>query len=227
MDIFCFQRDYRIELIPGYLILLQNRSFIYTLEFRVWDTKCLMEFMMQHYTRLGRPQPRPLLSESITLDASFFCHNFHLSAHASPLQEGHYTIWMLAEGSSTDLIHKYHISTAGPQQLSLHREGSRICTLPDDRFDEQSRVSYAGHVHVYTHDPRWICKVVSLAKHLARPSVKEAFIRAMRKRLGLRTVSKISTVPPDNSVTNRFHPLCRSQLRASLSYLMTLNSIVI
>jgi hypothetical protein len=192
MGILRFQRDYRVELIPGYLILLQNKSFLYKLELRIWDTDSLMEFMMEHYSHLGRLHPPPVLSEPITLDASFFCHNFRLSAHTSPLRDGLYTIWMLAEGSSSDLMHKYYISIPEPRKPSLHRKGSHICTLQDDRFDEQSRISYAGHIHIYTHDPRWICKITSLAEHLS--DIKEVSPKIMRLGLNKRRVSKIQYI---------------------------------
>ena len=170
-----FQHDYRVELIPGYLILLQNKPSLYTLEFRVWPTDVLIEFMERHlgYSHL---YPILLLYKATPLDAAFFCHNLHLSVYDSPLQQGLYRIWMLAEGRGTHLISKYSISTLVPQMPTLHYRGSQICQLQDHCFNEETRISYAGHVlQAYTYHPCWICQIIPLAEHLSGVSVKEIF----------------------------------------------------
>jgi hypothetical protein len=96
-----------------------------------------------------------LISESISAGGSkFFSH--HLSAHASPLQDGLYIVWLSADtytsrGRPIIVIRKYHLS---PLELSCHHKTSQlrfpsVSRLWFDRGD--AAISYAGHMNVVRH----------------------------------------------------------------------------
>ena len=209
-----FQRDYRVELIPRHLILWENEICLYRLKFQIWRTDVLMEFIKRHYSHVGRRHPTPILFEHITLDMDTSrpggsCRDFHLFAHASPLQEGLYTMWMLAKDSTINLIHKYHISILDPRQPTLRYKGSQICTLHTDPFDEQSIISFAGHIAQHsTYDVRWCCTITPLGQDLAIAPVKDV-PRARGMRLRLNKGHRVSEIR---------HPVHDHLLHDNVSY---------
>jgi hypothetical protein len=114
--------------------------------FRVWDTNTLMELPVDqdHPIELDTP---PLISQAISYTwypSSAIC----LSAHASPLQEGLYTIWVSVVLGGAIIIHKYFLSVVGPKRLSFHRTLSQPLVLWENFFRHDASISYAGHANV-------------------------------------------------------------------------------
>ena len=101
------------------------------------------------------------LDESAALVCDFMsaggskCYSHHLSAHASPLQEGLYIIWVSTDafinGRNTLVIRKYYLL---PLERVCYYKASEP-RFPDsskfwwDRLD--AKITFAGHMTVYRH----------------------------------------------------------------------------
>jgi hypothetical protein len=114
--------------------------------FRVWDLNTLMGLptVRDHVNELDAP---PLFSQALSFKwypGSAIC----VSAHASPLQENLYTIWVSVVLGGVIIIHKYHLSVIAPRRLSFSRMFSQPLVLWENYFRNDSRISYAGHVNV-------------------------------------------------------------------------------
>jgi hypothetical protein len=113
---------------------------------RVWNTNMLMRLPVDqdHAIELDVP---PVLSQAISFTwypGSAIC----LSAHASPLQEGLYTIWVSVVQGGVIIIHKYRLSLIESRRLSFYRTLSQPLVLWENYFRDDSRISYAGHANV-------------------------------------------------------------------------------
>ena len=89
----------------------------------------------------------PLISEAISYTwypSSGIC----LSAHASPLQEGLYIVWVSVVLGGAIILRKYYLSVIESQRLSFHRTLSQPLVLWENFFRTDSRISYAGHANV-------------------------------------------------------------------------------
>lgn len=138
-------RHYEVELIPGYMILVEfntnTSSYL-----RVWDTNTLMGFLVDRDYAIELDVP-PILSETISFTwypGSAVC----LSAHASPLQWGLYIVWLSVVVRGVIIIHRYCLSVIQSRRLSFHRTLSQPLVLWENYFRDDSRISYAGHANV-------------------------------------------------------------------------------
>jgi hypothetical protein len=96
---------------------------------------------------------KALISDSISAGGSKF-YTHHLSAHASPLQDDRYIIWLSTNtyinNQQTIIMRKYCLS---PLELSCRPKASRS-PYPFVKFWwdlGDSNISYAGHMTVYRH----------------------------------------------------------------------------
>jgi hypothetical protein len=158
---FTSQARSQVELIAGHIIISELDDSTYTVvKIRVWNAdlflktpvKCIGGCNNLNYCDLD--DSTALISESMDAGGSK-CYSHHLSAHASPLQEDLYIIWLSTDafikGRHTIIIRKYYLSTLEP---TWHHKASQP-RFPDsskfwwDRVD--ASVSYAGHMTVYRH----------------------------------------------------------------------------
>lgn len=89
----------------------------------------------------------PLISQAISFTwypGSAIC----LSAHASPLREGLYVVWVSVVLGGAIIIHRYSLSVRDSRPLSFHRTLSQPLILWENYFRDDSRISYAGHANV-------------------------------------------------------------------------------
>jgi hypothetical protein len=147
----------QIVLITGHIIISEPDESAYKqrMKIRVWNVDLVLEMPVKpsssdpNFCELDNRTA--LVSESIYAGGSkFFSH--HLSAHASPLQDGLYIIWFSAvthtNGGYIIIIRKYYLS---PIKLSCHHKASQSrfpsgSKLWFDRGD--AAISYAGHMGV-------------------------------------------------------------------------------
>ena len=157
----CSQVHSQIEIIGGYVVISEvDESTYQCVRIRVWNADLLLEMPIKscdhnsnyiNYCELD--DSKALISDSISAGGSkFFTH--HLSAHASPLQDDRYVIWLSTDTyinkEQTIIIHKYYLS---PLEPSCHNKASRslypFVKFWWDRGD--ASISYAGHMTVYRH----------------------------------------------------------------------------
>lgn len=92
----------------------------------------------------------PLLSLDIPPLSKYepaFFGGIDISAHASPLREGQYHVWVLMTGSYTQVIQRYDLSLLDPK-LFLGRYISHPETQPIPGYYFGKRFSYSGHAVV-------------------------------------------------------------------------------
>jgi len=148
--------NYKVLLIPGYMILLNcekgSDNLYWELFLHVWNIDSLMTHPGQgrHEIELKAP---PLIHQSIMYPPGRSSPAFFLSAHASPLRRGHYTLWLACPQTprttrSLATINKYDVSlqVLRSQEPSLQQLSSETYDLPGTWFVADSRISYSGHV---------------------------------------------------------------------------------
>jgi hypothetical protein len=181
----CLQYDYKVRLLPGYAIVVENNTIPSGPILEIWNADSLMGVIYQHRGN-GIADPRPLLSEPIS---SRRCDFISLSVQASPIEDEVYTIWVLARyrGSTAALVHKYRLSAAiNSQQFSFSLKGFQTYTLHTYLCSE---ISYAGHVWEGDYNRR--TKIVSLAEHILYTSVEDKTSYVVATRLGWRKVRRL------------------------------------
>jgi len=149
--------DSKIEIIGGHVIISELDEFRYQyVKIRVWNADSLLETPIKpcHHNYINYSDlddTKALISDSISAAGSkFFTH--HLSAHASPLQEDCYIIWLSTDTyinkQQTIIMRKYCLS---PLELSCHHKPS-LSLYPSVKFwlnRGDASISYAGHMTVY------------------------------------------------------------------------------
>jgi len=171
--------NYKALLIPGYMILVNRKkdpdTLYWKLSFHVWNIDSLMNHCTRrHKTDLKAP---PLIHQSIKYPPGRRPPDFFLSAHASPLRKGHYTLWLACPQTPRTTrrlatINKYDVSLQilRSQKPSLKQLSSRTYDLPGTLFQADWLVSYSGHVlrHDYTraHKICWLTSPNARSKQL-------------------------------------------------------------
>jgi hypothetical protein len=149
----CSQVHSRIELIAGHIIILEVDETCTCIKFRVWNADLFLETPVMD-------DSTALISESISAGGGTF-YSPHLSAHASPLQEFLYIIWLSTDTyincEHSIVIRKYCLSPL--EHSCLRKEASQPCSSYP-RFSgiwwdqHNAAISYAGHMttHRYALD---------------------------------------------------------------------------
>jgi len=177
---------YNVELIPGYVILVERDSCTRPLKFQVWDVHVLMSHSFRRRDDNVLDAVTPLLSEVIPLQYHPFIPALHLSALASPLQEGLYTIWIIVRGHRGNEVHKYQLSGVHSRRLSLHRKGHQtscvVLRIYNTAFHPPPSISYAGYVNFCDSNHQW--GIFPLAKCILDTSAEHAGLNARKSRNG-------------------------------------------
>jgi hypothetical protein len=138
-------------LIPGYVVLANckksSNSRYWKIFLHVWN----IDSLMMHPTRGHELKAPPLIRQSIELPVDRRSPAFFLSAHASPLQREHYTVWVTCPDTphaTQTTVNKLDLSlhVLQSQKPSLKQRLYGTYELPGTWHGMDMRISYSGHI---------------------------------------------------------------------------------
>lgn len=150
------QYSYKVLLLPGHIVLadcVERSDFPHwRLYFQIWNIDSLMTHPVQSGHKSTQLKAPPILYQPIMFPPDEDYPTFFLSAHASPLQKGHYRIWLICPEKPhvrrrLALIQKYDLSLDDPSRKpSLRQRSSKTCEIPGKCLPEDLRITYSGHI---------------------------------------------------------------------------------
>jgi len=126
------------------MITLELDKYHVPRNLRVWNCDSLMAA----HKRRHHPEPTPVFS---TVTSREFCNIY---AHASPLQEGHYILWVteyrVLHRPVGALVRKYHIVRSTLRELSVYpaRHFSPKIRWINQALGPNLNISYAGDLSI-------------------------------------------------------------------------------
>jgi hypothetical protein len=146
-----------LDLVPGYLIVLQEHPFVEKAIMRVWDVQSFAGrsvcYLAKAYVGCYETETRvpPILSDYYD---SYFVRSAKVSAHLSPLRDGVYTIWTMVQSSDGGSVNEFMITRSyhlllDPSQPRLLVRSSTSGPRYGDYGLTSDNISHTGYISVF------------------------------------------------------------------------------
>jgi hypothetical protein len=174
---------------------------------------------MIHPKRGHELKAPPLIHQSVNLLLDQKFPAFFLSAHASPLQREHYTVWVARPSTPHETwttVAKFDLHVLHSQKPSLEQRLCRTYELPGTWHGMgMRRISYSGHT--LRTDSLGSYKICSLTKdpqttRMKRPFTQDKHQGKVRSRRTLGNSFSLLALLSMNVSSSIFHPLKRMEV---------------